>query len=86
MDATNPSAVPTFASRTPLHIGAVGLTVRDLDGVAAFYRDVLGLTMIERAGGVARLGAGGSPFWNSRKGATRGRTTPAPRGSITPPS
>ena len=62
MDATNPSAVPTFASRTPLHIGAVGLTVRDLDGVAAFYRDVLGLTMIERSGGVARLGAGGVAF------------------------
>jgi catechol 2,3-dioxygenase len=62
MDATNPSAIPTFASRTPLHIGAVGLTVRDLDDVAAFYRDVIGLTMIERTAGVARLGAGGVAF------------------------
>jgi hypothetical protein len=31
MDAPNPSATPTFASRTPLHIGAIGLVARDLD-------------------------------------------------------
>ena len=29
MDAPNPSALPTFASRTPLHIGAIGLKVRE---------------------------------------------------------
>jgi catechol 2,3-dioxygenase len=62
MDAANPSAIPTFASRTPLHIGAVGLVVRNLDGVAAFYRDVLGLEVIERSDGVARLGTGGVAF------------------------
>ena len=44
MDAPNPSANPTFASRTPLHIGAVGLTVRDLDKVGRYYRDLLGLS------------------------------------------
>jgi catechol 2,3-dioxygenase len=62
MDAPNPSALPTFASRTPLHIGAVGLTVRDLDRVSAFYRDVLGLAIVKRSDGRVSLGAGGVPF------------------------
>jgi len=30
MDAPNPSARPTLASRTPLRIGAIGLIARDL--------------------------------------------------------
>ena len=50
MDAANPSATPTFASRTPLHIGAVGLIARDLDLLTNFYRDLLGLTVLERTG------------------------------------
>ena len=53
MDAPNPSATPTFASRTPLHIGAVGLKVRDLDRLTAFYRDVLGLSVLDRMTGTA---------------------------------
>src|SRR5215831_5077604 len=48
MDAPNPSATPTFASRTPLHIGAIGLKVRDLDRLTGFYRDVLGLAVLDR--------------------------------------
>jgi len=60
MDAQNPSATPTFASRTPLHIGAVGLAVRDLDKVAAYYRDLLGLSELSRQNGTVRLGAGGA--------------------------
>jgi catechol 2,3-dioxygenase len=62
MDAPNPSALPAPALRTPLHIGAVGLRVRDLDRVLGFYRDVIGLSEIERAPGRARLGAGGTAF------------------------
>jgi catechol 2,3-dioxygenase len=45
MDAHNPSAIPTAASRAPVHIGAVGMMVRDLDRVTGYYRDVLGLTV-----------------------------------------
>jgi catechol 2,3-dioxygenase len=62
MDAPNPSLQPTFASRTPIHVGGVGLVVRDLDRVATFYREVLGLTLI--AGGPAKvlLGAGDTGF------------------------
>jgi catechol 2,3-dioxygenase len=62
MDAPNPSAIPTFASRTPLHIGAIGLKVRDLDRLANFYRDVLGLAVIDRANDGTALGAGVVPF------------------------
>ena len=48
MDAPNPSATPTFASRTPLHVGAIGLVARDLDLLTNYYRDLLGLTVLER--------------------------------------
>jgi catechol 2,3-dioxygenase len=59
MDAPNPSASPTFASRTPLRIGAVGMVVRDLDRLTAYYRDMLGLAVMERSKETTRLGAGG---------------------------
>jgi catechol 2,3-dioxygenase len=62
MDAPNPSAMPTFASRTPLHIGAVGLKVRDLDRITAFYRDALGLSVLGSGENGAALGAGGVPL------------------------
>jgi catechol 2,3-dioxygenase len=59
MDAPNPSTLPTFASRTPLRIGSVGLVARDLDKLTNFYRDLLGLTVQERTDRAARLGTGG---------------------------
>src|SRR5262249_16395332 len=59
MDAPNPSAPPTFASRTPPHIGGGGLKVRDLDRVTSFYRDVLGFAVLDRAKDATVLGAGG---------------------------
>jgi catechol 2,3-dioxygenase len=62
MDAPNPSAIPTAASRAPLHIGAVGLTVRDLDRVAAYYRDLLGLTVQRQTPQAVTVGAGGVPL------------------------
>jgi catechol 2,3-dioxygenase len=58
MDAPNPSALPTFANRTPLRIGTVGLIARDLDLLTNYYRDLLGLTVIERTDKLARLGTG----------------------------
>jgi catechol 2,3-dioxygenase len=58
MDAPNPSALPTFASRTPLRIGAVGLIARDLDLLTTYYRDLLGLSVLERTDRIARLGVG----------------------------
>ena len=62
MDAPNPSAIPTAANRTPLHIGAVGLAVRDLDTMESFYQSLLGLSIIERTSSRSRLGVGGVAF------------------------
>jgi catechol 2,3-dioxygenase len=50
---------PTFANRTPMRIGMATLRVRQLDTVADFYRDVIGLTVLERNDTSAVLGAGG---------------------------
>jgi catechol 2,3-dioxygenase len=62
MDAPNPSATPTFASRTPLHAGAVGLKVRDLARLTDFYADLLGLSVFDRDAGGAVLGVGDVPL------------------------
>ncbi len=59
MDAPNPASVPTAANRTPLRIGAVGLIVRDLGGMTDHYRRLLGLALIDRSDGTARLGTPG---------------------------
>ncbi|MCP4621092.1 MAG: VOC family protein [Bradyrhizobium sp.] len=50
---------PTFASRTPMRVGMATLRVRKLDPVADFYRDVIGLAVMERSATSATLGAGG---------------------------
>jgi catechol 2,3-dioxygenase len=62
MDAPNPSAQPTFASRAPLHIGAAALKVRDLAALTQYYRNMLGLSVLERTEDGAVLGAGGVPI------------------------
>jgi catechol 2,3-dioxygenase len=51
--------MPTFANRTPLRIGAVGLIARDLDLLTGYYRELLGLSLLERGDRIARLGTGG---------------------------
>lgn len=56
---TGAPAGPTFANRTPMHIGTVTLRVRALDRITDFYRDVIGLAVMERTTQSARLGAGG---------------------------
>ena len=62
MDAQNPSATVTFANRTPLRIGAVGLKARDLSRLTDFYAQAVGLHVIDRDSKIARLGAGGVPL------------------------
>ena len=58
---------PSTAQRaTPLpaatRIGRTALRVGDLDELTAFYRDVVGLRVLDRADDVAHLGAGGTPL------------------------
>ena len=64
---------PTFANRTPMRIGMVTLRVRDLDKVADYYRDAIGLTVMARTTMGALLGSGGVPLLNlqRREGAAR---------------
>ena len=64
---------PTFANRTPMRIGMVTLRVRDLDLVADYYRDAIGLTVMARTATSARLGSGGMPLLDleRREGAAR---------------
>src|ERR1041385_4810044 len=59
MDAPNPSATVTFANRTPLRIGAVGLRARDLSRLTDFYSQAIGLDVLDRDSKTAHLGAGG---------------------------
>lgn len=54
-----PAAGPNLANRTPMRVGVVALRVRQLDRVADFYRDAIGLSVIERSATAATLGAGG---------------------------
>lgn len=50
---------PTYASRTPMRIGMVTLRVKNLDKVTDYYRDVIGLSVMERSGTAAKLGTAG---------------------------
>lgn len=62
MDASILSAAPGLALRAPVHVAALGLKVRDLDRVLGFYRDVLGLSVLERSDRFVQLGAGDASF------------------------
>jgi catechol 2,3-dioxygenase len=59
MDAQNPSATVTFANRTQLRIGSVGLKARDLPRLTDFYQHAIGLQVLDKDSRSARLGAGG---------------------------
>src|SRR5262245_40339210 len=52
-------AFPASATSTPLSIGAVALVVRDLDRVARFYCDAVGLAVLKRDPHGATLGVDG---------------------------
>jgi catechol 2,3-dioxygenase len=60
MHAPNPLASATSATSTPLSIGAVALVVRDLDRVARFYCDAVGLAVLKGDPQGATLGVDGA--------------------------
>jgi len=65
---------------SPLRIGRVVLTVHDLDGVAAFYQDAIGLDLLVRDGQAATLGAGEVPLLELRRDAAARRHEPQEAG------
>lgn len=66
---------PTFANRTPMRIGMVTLRVRNLDLVADYYRDAIGLTVMARTATSARLGSGGVPLLDLERRESAARET-----------
>jgi catechol 2,3-dioxygenase len=56
LEATGTAAGAEISPMTTL--GAVHLTVTDLERSIAYYREEIGLELLERANGLARLGAG----------------------------
>ncbi|RUW22677.1 VOC family protein [Mesorhizobium sp. M4B.F.Ca.ET.215.01.1.1] len=51
-----------FAATTPVSVSRVGLKARDAEGLAAYYRAVVGLQELSRADGVITLGAANRPL------------------------
>lgn len=60
--AGSPPASALLANATPIRVGMVALRVRDLERMSAFYRDVIGLTVLGRDPAGVTLGAGGAPL------------------------
>jgi catechol 2,3-dioxygenase len=60
-------------SEQKIELGAVGLSVADLERSLEFYRSAIGMEALERSDGVASLGAGGRPLLTleERRGAER---------------
>jgi catechol 2,3-dioxygenase len=70
--SSGPAADAVFDSGETLAHGAVHLDVTDLPRALGFWRDLLGLTDLGEADGVARLGAGGRELIVLHAGAERG--------------
>ena len=60
--ATQPDTQQASSLPRETRLGRTALRVNDLDELTAFYRDVVGLTVVDRAGAVAHLGAGETPL------------------------
>lgn len=59
---TTLAATSTFAFDRPAHVGETRLAVRDLALVTRYYREAIGLDVLESDQNGAVLGAGGRPF------------------------
>lgn len=60
-DDPDPGTLP-FANLTPVRCGQAALRVRNLDMMVAFYRDAIGLSVIDRSGRAATMGVDGVPL------------------------
>lgn len=75
-NSTTKMPVPLEALDAPFHIGAVSLRVHDLPTLTAFYRDDIGLALIETGADFATLGVDGEVLVRLEQGALRA-TSPA---------
>lgn len=66
----------SFAMSRPVHVGRAHLVVRDLETMAGFYEQALGLTRFEQSASGVELGAGDRVLLTLT---TRGDAAPAPR-------
>ncbi|MBT9368650.1 VOC family protein [Rhizobium sp. CSW-27] len=55
-------AAPSFALTRPAHVDTAHLVVQDLDRVAGFYRDIIGLTPLDASASGQVLGVAGTPL------------------------
>ncbi|WP_274630689.1 VOC family protein [Arvimicrobium flavum] len=51
-----------FSGTTPISVSRVGLRARDAEGLASYYKALLGLEELTRSGGDITLGAAGRPL------------------------
>ena len=68
------------SSDAPIDVGHVALVVRDLDKVAAYYRDVIGLEPLSSDGEVRRLGVGSQTLMELRQDKAARLRTPREAG------
>lgn len=81
MDANRSAGEPGVTSGgAPVRIAGVALTVRDMDAVTAFYRDAVGLALVEDRGEVRTLGAGSRAFLELRHDPAARRDDPRSAG------
>ncbi|MBP2547570.1 catechol 2,3-dioxygenase [Neorhizobium galegae] len=59
---TETAAAKAFALTRPAHVGTAHLQVTDLDRTAAFYRQIIGLSVLEEAPSGTVLGVDGTPL------------------------
>lgn len=69
-----------MTASAPLSIGQVTLTVHDLDRVAGFYRQVVGLHPVTADAGAVRLGVGDTVLLELRRDAAARRRSPREAG------
>lgn len=71
-----PNPPPSSTASAPVEISHVALTVHDLDAMAAFYRQALGLAELSSEPGFTRLGVDGRLLVELRQDRAARRATP----------
>lgn len=78
---TEPSMVDLpFAATTPVRVAMIGLKARDADGLAAYYKRILGLSELSRGNGRRVLGAEGRPLMEIEESASAREDDPRSAG------